>query len=36
MEVDVIGRQGVIRDVSRDVVEGEIKEIVAARRHAAE
>ena len=36
MEVDVIGLEGVIRDVSRQVVENEINDIVAARRQAAE
>jgi hypothetical protein len=36
MEVDVIGLPGVIRDVSRQVVENEINDLVAARRQAAE
>lgn len=35
-EVDVIGLEGVIRDVSRDVVENEINDLIAARRQAAE
>ena len=36
MEVDAIGLEGVIRDVSRQVVENEINDLVAARRQAAE
>jgi hypothetical protein len=36
MEVDAIGLQGVIRDVSRQVVENEINDLVAAMRQAAE
>ena len=36
MEVDAIGLHGVIRDVSRQVVENEISDLVAASRQAAE
>ncbi|WP_119421653.1 B12-binding domain-containing radical SAM protein [Desertibaculum subflavum] len=35
-EVDVIGIEGVIRDVSRQVVENEIRDQIAARQQAAE
>jgi hypothetical protein len=35
-EVDVIGLEGVIRDVSRQVVENEIEDFVAMRQQAAE
>jgi hypothetical protein len=35
-EVDVISLDGVIRDVSRQVVENEINDLVATRRQAAE
>jgi hypothetical protein len=35
-EVDVIGIEGVIRDVSRQVVENEINDLMAMRRQAAE
>lgn len=36
MEVDAIGLEGVIRDVSRQVVENEINDLMAARQQAAE
>jgi radical SAM superfamily enzyme YgiQ (UPF0313 family) len=36
MEVDAIGIEGVIRDVSRQVVENEINDLMASRQQAAE